>query len=127
MSGEKLKAKLDMDDLTFADMEDFENATGVSMSDAVKTEIVRDPITKKPVPDPKDEKGRPLRAVKMSARAMNGMLWLALRKDNPALTFEEVRRMKMSEVDFEVEDSGEIDEDAVPLEQSEPDEATEQS
>jgi hypothetical protein len=98
---EKLKVTLNMDDLTFGEMEDFEIATGLVMSDAVKTVNVLD-ANGRPVPDPDDPKGRPLKESKMTAKAMMGMIFLGLRKDNPDLTFADVRKLKLSEVDFDM-------------------------
>lgn len=103
--GEKIKVSMDMDDLTFGELEDFEVATGLVMSEAVRSDIVRDKEGR-PVPDPDDEKGRPLREVKMGVKAMMGMVYLALKRTNPETSFEDIRQMKMSEVDFEVQESG---------------------
>lgn len=112
----KLKVSLDMDDLTFGELELFEDVTGMVLSDAYKTEIVRD-RNGKPVPDPDDEKGRPLKEVKTSAKAMMGMVFLALRRDNAKLTFEDVRALKMSDVDFGLQEGDEPDADpTVPAE-----------
>lgn len=103
--GEKIKVSMDMDDLTFGELEEFENATGLVMSEAVKSVIVRDKDGR-PVPDPDDEKGRPLKEVRMSAKAMMGMVYLAIRRQNPETTFEDVRRLKMNDVEFDVQESG---------------------
>ena len=105
----KLKVSLDMDDLTFGELELFEDVTGMVLSDAYKTEIVRDKDGR-PVPDPDDEKGRPLKEVKTSARAMMGMVFLALRRQKPDLTFNDVRALRMSDVDFGVQEGDEPDE-----------------
>ena len=99
---EKLKITLDMDEMTFGEMEDFEQVTGLVMSDAVKVETVRDPKTGMPLPDPDDPKGRPLKESKMSARAMMGLVYIALRRDNPEVTFEDVRKLRLSDVDFDM-------------------------
>lgn len=100
---EKVKASVNMDDMTFGELELFEEVTGLVMSDAVRQEIVRD-STGRPVPDPDDPKGRPLKEVKMSAKAMMGMVFIALHKQNPDLTFNDVRAMKLSDIDFEMEE-----------------------
>lgn len=105
----KLKVSLDMDDLTFGELELFEDVTGMVLSDAYKTEIVRDKDGR-PVPDPDDEKGRPLKEVKTSARAMMGMVFLALRRQTPDMTFNDVRALRLSDVDFGVQESDEADE-----------------
>lgn len=99
-----MKVSVNMDDLTFGELELFEEVTGLVMSDAIKQEIVRDPKGR-PVADPDDPKGRPLKEVKMSAKAMMGMVYLGLRKANPDMTFEDVRNLKLSDVDFEMEET----------------------
>lgn len=109
----KRKISLNMDDLTFGELELFEEITGLVMSDAVRQEVVRDK-NGRPVPDPDDPKGRPLKEVKMSAKAMLGMVYLALYKDQPDLTMDSVRSMKLSDVDFELE----TDDDADPTVES---------
>jgi hypothetical protein len=110
--GEKLKVSMDMDDMTFGELEEFENVTGLVMSDAVRSEIVRDKDGR-PVPDPDDDKGRPLKQVKMGVKAMMGMVYLAMKRQNPTVTFDEIRTMKMTDIDFEVsegdDDSGNSD------------------
>lgn len=98
---EKKKVSVSMDDLTWEEMEIFEDATGLVMSDAVKTEIVRDK-NGRPVPDPDDPRGHPLKQVKMTSRALSGMIYVALLRDNPDLTYDEVKKMKVSDIDFEM-------------------------
>jgi hypothetical protein len=95
------KISINMDDLTFGELEQFEEVTGLVMSDAVKTEYVRDKDGRM-VADPDDPKGRPLTETKMGVKAMMGMVFLSLRRDNPDITWEQVRQMKISDIDFEV-------------------------
>jgi hypothetical protein len=112
--GEKLKVSLDMDDMTFGELELFETVTGLTMSDAVRQDIVRDKDGR-PVADPDDPKGRPLREMKMSAKAMMGMIWLALRRQDPGKSFEDVRNLKMNDIEFDV-----VEKDADPGNEVEP-------
>lgn len=102
MANDKLKVALNMDDLTFGELEVFEDVTGLVMSDAVKTDFVRDSKGNK-VPDPDDPRGRPLMETKMGVKAMMGLVFLSLRRDNPAITFEEVRNLKLSDVDLDLQ------------------------
>lgn len=95
------KIAINMDDLTFGEMELFEDVTGLVMSEAIKTEFVRDKNGQK-VADPDDPKGRPLTETKMSVKAMMGMVYLSMRRDNPEMTFGQVREMKLSDIDFEL-------------------------
>jgi hypothetical protein len=113
-----VKVSMNMDDLTFGEMELFEEVTGLIMSDAIKTEIVRDPKTGMPLPDPDDPKGRPLKETKMGVKAMMGMVYIAMRRDNPDVTFEDVRTLKLSEVDMDLrEDADEQEGKAQPEEE----------
>lgn len=102
----KKKISINMDDLTFGELEVFEDVTGLVMSDAIKTEFVRDAKGNK-IPDPDDPKGRPLQETKMGVKAMMGMVFLSLRRDNPEITWEQVRQMKLSDIDFEVVENDE--------------------
>lgn len=97
----KVKIQLNMDDMTFGDMELFEDVTGLVMSDAIKTEIVRD-SDGRAVPDPDDPRGRPLKETKMSAKAMMGMVFISMHRDNSDLTFNDIRKLKMSDIDFDL-------------------------
>lgn len=102
----KKKISINMDDLTFGELEVFEDVTGLVMSDAIKTEFVRDAKGNK-IPDPDDPKGRPLQETKMGVKAMMGMVFLSLRRDNPEVTWDQVRQMKLSDIDFEVVENDE--------------------
>lgn len=102
----KQKISINMDDLTFGELEVFEDITGMVMSDAIKTEFVRDSKGNK-IPDPDDPKGRPLQETKMGVKAMMGMVFLSLRRDNPEITWESVRQMKLADIDFEVVENDE--------------------
>lgn len=100
---EKRKITMNMDELTFGELEEFELATGLILSDAIKEEIVRDE-NGRPVPDPDDEKGHPLKIIKMGTRAMMGMIYLSVKRDDPTTTFDDIRRMKLGDIDFEMEE-----------------------
>lgn len=111
---DKLKVSINMDELTFGELELFEDVTGMVMSDAMRQEVVRDSKTGRPVPDPDDPRGRPLKEVKMSMKAMMGMVFLGLRKDNPELTLDDVRKIRLSDVDFDlIEEDSEQGDDAL--------------
>jgi len=104
----KHKVTMNMDDMTFGELEDFETVTGLVMSEAVKTVVVTDPKTGRVIPDPEDPKGRPLKETRMSVKAMMGMVFISMRRDNPEITFDDVKKIKISDVDLEVveEDPG---------------------
>lgn len=104
---EKKKISINMDELTFGEMEEFEEVTGLIMSEAIKTEIVRDPKTGRAVPDPDDLKGRPLKETKMGIKAMMGMVYLSMKRDNPEVTWSDIKKLKLSDVDLELEENEE--------------------
>lgn len=103
MSTEKTRLRLSMDDLTLGDMELFEEATGRDIMDVLKPRPVLDEVTGRPVPDPNDDKGRPLLQAQVTSKAFVGLVFLALRKDNPNLTIEEVKAMRISDIDFDID------------------------
>lgn len=104
---EKKKISINMDELTFGEMEEFEEVTGLIMSDAIKTEIVRDPKTGMAIPDPDDPRHRPLKETKMGVKAMMGMVYLSMKRDDPTVIFADVRKLKLSDVDLELEENDE--------------------
>lgn len=114
---EKTKLRLNIDDLSLGDMEAFEDATGKDIMEVLKPRPVIDPETGRPVKDPDDPKGRPLMQAQVTAKAFVGLVYLALRRDNPDLTMADVRGMKLSEIDFDIdqEDSAGV---ADPTEES---------
>lgn len=98
----KTKVSMNMDDLTFGELEVFENVTGLVMSEAVKTVIVVDPSTGRPVPDPEDPKGRPLKETRMSVKAMMGMVYISMLRQDPTTQFEDIKKLKLSDIEMEV-------------------------
>jgi hypothetical protein len=98
----KTKVSMNMDDLTFGELEVFENVTGLVMSEAVKTVIVVDPNTGRPVPDPEDPKGRPLKETRMSVKAMMGMVYISMLRQDPTTQFEDIKKLKLSDIEMEV-------------------------
>lgn len=98
---DKKKISMNMDELTFGELEMFEDITGLTMSEAIKTVEVRDKDGRK-VADPDDPKGRPLVETRMSVKAMMGLVYISLHKDNPEITWSEVKGMKLSDIDFEL-------------------------
>jgi len=106
------KISMNMDELTFGELELFEDVTGLVMSDAIKTEIVRDKNGNK-VPDPDDPKGRPLTETKMGVKAMMGLVFISIKRDDPDVTWDQVRAMKLSDIDFELMEADEEGKDEV--------------
>lgn len=98
----KQKVSMNMDDLTFGELETFEDVTGLAMSEAVKTVVVVDPKTGLAVPDPEDPRGRPLKETRMSVKAMMGMVYISMLRENPDITFAEIKKIKLSEIEMDL-------------------------
>jgi hypothetical protein len=72
-SSEAAAVTFDVEELTFADLEDFEEVTGADLLQVV-------------------EKGS------TSAKVLAGLLWIARRRTEPGLTFDTVRGMRVTEL-----------------------------
>lgn len=99
------KLKLSMDDLTLGEMELFEEATGQDILEALRPKPVIDEATGMPKKDPNDKKGRPLMEAKVTSKVFVGLVYIALRRDNPDLTLAEVKAMPLNSIDFDIEES----------------------
>lgn len=112
------KLRLSMDDLTLGEMELFEEATGKDIMEVLKPKPVIDDETGRPKKDPNDPKGRPLMEAQVTSKAFIGLVYIALRRDNPALTIAEVKAMPLNSIDFDIEQSTE---DATAVDPTQPD------
>ncbi len=90
------------EDLTLGDMELFEEATGQDLFETLKAVPDVDPETGMPIPDPANP-GRPLMTVKVNTKALLGLIYVVLKKDQPDITIEEVKKLKISDFDFQLE------------------------
>ena len=93
-----MKFKIDMDSFTLGDMEDFEEATGMSMKAALKPVPVMDEETGKRA---KDAKGRPLSEANMTAKVLTALVWVSARASNPEMTLADARRIRVTELIIE--------------------------
>lgn len=96
-----MKLVVNPDDFTIGDLEDFEDAVGVPMNEALKPVPVRDPETNEVV---RGENGRPELEVKVSAKALRHLIWILHRRDNPDFTPEDARAIKVSSLEVIAED-----------------------
>jgi len=103
----------DENNLTIGDLEDFEDAIGVPLTEALKPVPVRDPETNEIV---RDEKGRPEQTINMSAKVLKGLIWIANRHENPDFSLEDARSVKVTELDIvrAGDDDESDDEDSAP-------------
>lgn len=100
----KRTIRLDMNELTLGDLELFEDAVGGNLMEALTPQIVRD-ANGKPVPDPDDPKGHPLKRIAVSAKTMVGLVYIALRKDDPTITLEQAKAIPLNDLDFDIENA----------------------
>lgn len=87
---------LDPEDLSIGDLEDFEEITGQSLTEALKARPVLDAEGKRQF----DEKGRPLSETHLTARVIKALVYVTKRRDNPAFTLEDARHVRLSELKF---------------------------
>lgn len=98
----KRKIRIDLDSMSLGDLEAFEDATGLTVDDVFGQEFVLDENGRK-VPDPDDEKGRPLmKGKKLGIKAMIGLIYVVLKREDPTMTPAKVRALGLDE--FEIED-----------------------
>jgi hypothetical protein len=90
------------EDLSLGDLELFEEATGQDLMEVLKPVPEIDPVTGMPVPDP-ENKGRPKMTVKVSAKAFVGLMYIAVRREEPDITLNEVRKMRIADFDFDMD------------------------
>lgn len=88
--------RLDPEDLSIGDLEDFEEITGESLTDALKARPVLDDEGKRVF----DAKGRPLSEARLSAKVIKALVFLTKRRDVPGFTLEDARHVRISELKF---------------------------
>ena len=95
-------------DLTIGDMEDFEDAVGVPLTEALKPVKVRDDegnlvrhsCAESGCDESCKDNGRPEETVNMTAKVLKALIWIASRQDNPDFTLEDARNVKVTELDI---------------------------
>lgn len=91
------KIKLNMDDLTLGDLEDYEDYVGMPLADALKER----PIIGDDGQVVRDERGRPKKEVQLTIKALTGIVWVVERTANPDFTVEDARKVKVSELEID--------------------------
>lgn len=86
MAGEVLR--VDPDELTIGDLEDFEDASGQAFEDAFAE--------------------GPDGNVKPSLKAIKAIVWVVKRQSNPAFTLEDARKVKLADLQIGSEDAGTV-------------------
>lgn len=112
---EKIAIRFDEDNLTLGDLEDFEDVTGVGMFDALKPVTVRDAegaIVR-------DDDGRPVQEVSLTAKALKALVWIVLRSERPGFTLDDARNIKVTEFELVGSDDDESEgNDEAPVTES---------
>lgn len=88
------KLRFDPEDLSLGELEEFEEATGKPLDQAMSEQPVVD-ADGKPV---RDKRGRPLRQVRMSMREVIALMWLIRRRDQPDFTLDDARKVKVADL-----------------------------
>jgi hypothetical protein len=97
----------DENKITIGDLEDFEDATGLTIEEALKP-VPLQGDDGKPVrhncetddcdDDPCKDNGRPVMTVRMRPKVLKGLVWIATRHDQPDFTIEDARNVRVSEL-----------------------------
>ena len=82
MAGEALR--INPNDLTIGDLEDFEDICGMPFSEAFKTKL--------------DANGQDTGMAMVTAKALKAVVYVAKRKANPDFTLEDAAKVKVSEL-----------------------------
>lgn len=110
------KLRFDESNITIGDLEDFEDAIGVPLQEALTAEKVKDDDGKVLRHDSGDvcadagcelgeddtcsEAGRPLEALNLSAKVMKGLVWIVGRQTDPSYTLEDARNTRVTELEI---------------------------
>lgn len=96
---DKVSVRLNPDDLTLGDLEDFEEVTGKSLEQALKPVKQYDDEGQLIV----DERGRPILSPNISTRTLVAIVWIVNRKIRPGFTLADARAVKVDELEIEVD------------------------
>jgi hypothetical protein len=89
-----VEIRFNPDDMTLGDMDDFEQAAGMPLDEAVRARPVLDEDGKRVV----DEDGRPVTEARMSAKVMIALVWITQRRQDPAFTLAAARNVRVSSI-----------------------------
>lgn len=100
MSDDKISLHLDPDLLTLGDLEDFEDTVGRPVDEVLAPRLILDEDGNKTF----DERGRPITGVRIPAKALVCLVWLVNRKDNPAFTLADARKVRVDQLEIPATD-----------------------
>lgn len=93
---DKMNLRIDPDDLTIGDLEDFEDFIGTPFNEAFKPRPVVDENGERVF----DAKGRPEMSVQVTAKVLRCLVWIVRRKVDPAFTLEDARNVRVSQLEL---------------------------
>jgi hypothetical protein len=99
--------RIDPDEFTLGDLEDFEDAAGVSFADAMKPRFVLDAYGEKKLD--KSDHNRPVMEVQPTPRQLIVLVWLSKRREDPAFTLADARAIRVTDLNFSEDEAAEAD------------------
>lgn len=90
------KLIFDENNLTIGDLEDFEDATGVELQNALKPVPLRDDEGNLV----RNDKGEVERGVEIKPKMLKALVWIANRHDDESFTLDDARRVKVTELEI---------------------------
>jgi hypothetical protein len=88
--------RVDPDDMTIGDLEDFQDLTGETIERAFSPKYVLDENGEKTY----DDKGRPLKDVYVGPKVLKALIFLSERRANPDFTLDDARKVKVSDLEI---------------------------
>jgi hypothetical protein len=90
------KLRFNPNDFTLGELEDFEEATGTTLGDALLPKKVVGANGKQV----RDERGRPVEEVNLTAKSLVTLVWLMRRREDESFTLADARKTKISELEI---------------------------
>jgi len=92
----KVSLRLDLNALTIGDLEDFAEATGTDLEEAMRPRKLRDGDGDLILTDD----GKPQWVTTHSPTTLRALVWLAQRKTDPTFTYDDARDILVAELDL---------------------------
>lgn len=86
--------KFDPNEWTMGDLETFEDMTGLTLEEAFRPSNIKDASGEVE----KDNRGRPVKGMRMSAKTMLAIVFIQKRAEDPEFTLDDARKVKFSEL-----------------------------
>jgi len=96
----KVSLRLDLNDLTIGDLEDFGEATGTALDDAMRPRKLRDGDGDLILTDDEQGGGKPQWVTMPTPTTLRALVWLAQRKTDPDFTYDDARDVLVAELNL---------------------------